>query len=86
MRCMPNNSNIVFTHNNLIPTNIIVHNGQINGITDWRCAGYYPPYWELFKMMWTSSIGTEWALGLFFIDEENYSPAVHLATHHTWFI
>ena len=38
---------IVFSHNDLLPRNILVdHNGQLVGILDWEMAGWFPEYWE----------------------------------------
>jgi len=35
-----------FYHGNLGPTNILVPDeAEINGITDWESAGYYPRFW-----------------------------------------
>ncbi|KAI0905956.1 kinase-like protein [Ustulina deusta] len=40
---------IVFTHGDLHPSNIIVRNGRIAAIIDWELAGFYPEYHELVK-------------------------------------
>ena len=38
---------IVFSHNDLLPRNILVdHKGQLVGILDWEMAGWFPEYWE----------------------------------------
>ncbi|OJJ73870.1 hypothetical protein ASPBRDRAFT_41617 [Aspergillus brasiliensis CBS 101740] len=39
-------SKFVLTHGELAARNIMVHDGQITGITDWRCSGFYPEYME----------------------------------------
>jgi aminoglycoside phosphotransferase (APT) family kinase protein len=44
---------IVFTHGDLAPRNILVEEGRISGIVDWEQAGWYPEYWEYVKAMWT---------------------------------
>lgn len=36
----------VFTHGDLNPFNIIVHDGKIAAIIDWEFSGWLPPYWE----------------------------------------
>jgi aminoglycoside phosphotransferase (APT) family kinase protein len=40
---------IVFTHGDLNPRNILVENGKITGIVDWENAGWFPEYWEFSK-------------------------------------
>ncbi|KAI0970617.1 hypothetical protein F4678DRAFT_473059 [Xylaria arbuscula] len=40
---------IVFTHGDLHPSNIIVRDGRIAAIIDWELAGFYPEYHELVK-------------------------------------
>ncbi|KIJ59287.1 hypothetical protein HYDPIDRAFT_118718 [Hydnomerulius pinastri MD-312] len=42
---------IVFTHGDLMPWNIMVHNGHISGIIDWECAGWFPDYYEYTYMV-----------------------------------
>ncbi|KAM3565538.1 hypothetical protein ARSEF4850_001351 [Beauveria asiatica] len=51
---------IVFTHADLNPRNIIVHqvkdatgtlHWEVSGIVDWEAAGYYPEYWDCTKSM-----------------------------------
>jgi thiamine kinase-like enzyme len=37
---------IVFTHNDLHYSNIMVNNGHISAIIDWSDSGWYPEYWE----------------------------------------
>ena len=38
---------IVFTHGDIAPHNILVlYDGRIGGLIDWEAAGYYPEYWE----------------------------------------
>lgn len=43
---------ILFTHGDLDPRNILVENGHVSGIIDWEQAGWYPEYWEYVKTMW----------------------------------
>ncbi|OJJ75748.1 hypothetical protein ASPBRDRAFT_51463 [Aspergillus brasiliensis CBS 101740] len=40
------NHEIVFTHSDLAPRNILVRDGHVTGILDWEHAGWYPEYWE----------------------------------------
>jgi len=46
-----NNHEIVFTHADLHPSNILVNEGHISGIVDWQDAGWYPEYWEYVTIM-----------------------------------
>jgi aminoglycoside phosphotransferase (APT) family kinase protein len=46
------NHEIVFTHSDLAPRNILVNEeGHITAILDWEDAGWYPEYWEYFKAL-----------------------------------
>ncbi|KAI1171204.1 kinase-like protein [Nemania sp. FL0916] len=40
---------IVFTHNDLAPRNILVQGSKVVSILDWELSGYYPDYWEYCK-------------------------------------
>lgn len=43
----PERDEIVFTHGDLVPKNILVNDkGNVTAIVDWEFAGYYPKYWE----------------------------------------
>lgn len=44
---------IVFTHGNLNPRNILAENGRIRGIVDWENAGWFPEYWGYANMHYT---------------------------------
>ena len=47
---------VVFTHGDLAPHNILVMgDGRVGGLIDWEATGYYPKYWE-YTTAW--SIGT----------------------------
>lgn len=51
----------VFTHGDLDPSNILVHEGHISGIIDWEFAGWYPHYWEYTCASYGNLIGpTNW--------------------------
>ena len=39
-----------FTHNDLCPGNIMIHEGHVSGIIDWDEAGYYPVWYESLKL------------------------------------
>jgi Phosphotransferase enzyme family len=45
-------SELVFTHGDLVPHNIMVQDGHVTGIIDWGQSGWYPAYWEYVKAMW----------------------------------
>ncbi len=42
---------IMFTHNDLHYTNILIKDGHISAIIDWTEAGWYPDYWEYMAAM-----------------------------------
>ncbi|KAM0323031.1 hypothetical protein ACHAQA_009130 [Verticillium albo-atrum] len=42
---------IVMTHNDLDPRNILVRGSEIVALLDWELSGYYPEYWEYCKAM-----------------------------------
>lgn len=48
IRAMPEHD-IVFTHNDLAPRNILVRDGNVVAILDWEFSGFYPSYWEYVK-------------------------------------
>ncbi|ETS85118.1 hypothetical protein PFICI_03143 [Pestalotiopsis fici W106-1] len=43
---------IVFTHGDLHPGNILVQDDLNVVILDWNTAGFYPAYWEWYKATW----------------------------------
>ncbi|KAK3997426.1 kinase-like domain-containing protein [Cladorrhinum sp. PSN332] len=48
---------IVFTHDDLVPCNILVTDGpnpRVAAIIDWAQAGWYPSYWEWCKAKWVA--------------------------------
>ncbi|KDB23753.1 hypothetical protein H109_04315 [Trichophyton interdigitale MR816] len=51
---------IVFTHGDLNPRNILAENGKITGIVDWENAGWFPEYWEYTKMHYTVRSVERW--------------------------
>ncbi|KAI5464364.1 kinase-like domain-containing protein [Mariannaea sp. PMI_226] len=42
---------IVLTHGDFDPRNIIVQGSKVAAILDWEMAGYYPSYWEYGKAL-----------------------------------
>ena len=54
---------IVLTHNDLAPRNILVRDGSVVAILDWELCGFYPDYWEYIKAYlwadWQSAWVTE---------------------------
>ncbi|KNG91455.1 hypothetical protein ANOM_000047 [Aspergillus nomiae NRRL 13137] len=51
---------IVFTHGDLNPRNILAENGKITGIVDWENAGWFPEYWEYTKAHYTVRSVIRW--------------------------
>ncbi|KAF8910403.1 kinase-like domain-containing protein [Gymnopilus junonius] len=54
MAALPTDSEIRFTHGDLLPKNIMVEvdgpNSKITGIIDWANSGFYPAFWEYARM------------------------------------
>ncbi|EKM56140.1 uncharacterized protein PHACADRAFT_257219 [Phanerochaete carnosa HHB-10118-sp] len=50
-RRMRDNHQVVFTHGDLAPRNILVKGSQIVAVLDWAQAGWLPEHWELVKAM-----------------------------------
>ncbi|CAG8124425.1 unnamed protein product [Penicillium salamii] len=42
---------IVFTHGDFAPRNILVEGGRVTAILDWEYGGWYPEYWEDIKAL-----------------------------------
>ncbi|KAK3938006.1 kinase-like domain-containing protein [Diplogelasinospora grovesii] len=60
---MPDEAEVVFTHADLHPSNIIVSKEspcRILAIIDWRQSGWYPDYWEFCKAEYTAEVDGEW--------------------------
>jgi aminoglycoside phosphotransferase (APT) family kinase protein len=50
LRALPTDHNMVFTHGNICPKNILVdEDGKVVSILDWSEAGYAPAFWEYVK-------------------------------------
>ncbi|KAF7927102.1 hypothetical protein EAE99_005433 [Botrytis elliptica] len=48
---VPRNHRPVFPHSDLHWSNILVDQGKVFGIIDWKCVGFLPEYWEFTKAM-----------------------------------
>lgn len=65
---------IVFTHADLSLRNIIVRDGQIQGLVDWKFAGWYPEYWEYVKFFECCSSCKDW---------RNFAPTIFDTAYET---
>lgn len=45
------NHDIVFTHADISPRNILVEGAQVTAILDWEYAGWYPEHWEYIQAL-----------------------------------
>ncbi|RHZ49084.1 hypothetical protein CDV55_101117 [Aspergillus turcosus] len=45
------NHEIVFTHADFAPRNILVEGGHVTAILDWEYAGWYPEHWEYIQAL-----------------------------------
>lgn len=45
------NHDIVFTHSDFSPRNILVDEGRVTAIIDWEYAGWYPEHWEYIQAL-----------------------------------
>ncbi|QPH09314.1 hypothetical protein C2857_000026 [Epichloe festucae Fl1] len=60
---LPDDAQVVFTHADLHPSNVIVNPdcpSTIVALIDWEQSGWYPDYWEFCKAEYTAEIGSEW--------------------------
>lgn len=60
---LPDDCAIHFTHADLNPVNIMVSKDspcRVMAIIDWEQSGWYPSYWEFFKVEMTTKLGSEW--------------------------
>ncbi len=51
---------IVMTHNDFAPSNIIVQGSKVVAILDWEFSGFYPEYWEYCKALWRPQWDSSW--------------------------
>lgn len=56
------NHDIVMTHGDFSPRNIIVQGSKVVGIVDWEMSGYYPEYWEYVKAMYRPAWESDWII------------------------
>ncbi|PYH93063.1 kinase-like protein [Aspergillus ellipticus CBS 707.79] len=49
MKTFKDSHQIMFTHGDLAPRNILVLDGHVTALLDWEHAGWYPEYWEYVK-------------------------------------
>lgn len=60
---LPDDAEIVFTHADLHPSNIMVNPDSpstIMALIDWEQSGWYPDYWEFCKAEYTTEYGSDW--------------------------
>ena len=56
---------VIFEHADLNPRNILVDgSGKISGIVDWKCAGWYPEYWEYTKAHFAVRCTPRWIVNV----------------------
>jgi aminoglycoside phosphotransferase (APT) family kinase protein len=55
---------IVLTHADFRPANIIVKDGHVTGIIDWEMAGWYPEHWEFVKAFYVWYWQNDWGTRL----------------------
>lgn len=51
---------IVMTHGDLSPRNIIVQGTKVVAILDWEMSGFYPEYWEYVKALYRPAWESNW--------------------------
>ncbi|KAJ8111283.1 hypothetical protein OPT61_g6090 [Boeremia exigua] len=76
---LPDDSEIVFTHGDLHPSNIILsssHPFRVVAIIDWEQAGWLPAYWEDRKAHYTCKYLSEWSV--------KYLPMIMDQHKRTW--
>jgi serine/threonine protein kinase len=73
---LPDDSEIVFTHGDLHPSNIIVSADKVVAIIDWEQSGWLPAYWEDRKAHYTGNYAGEWS--------EEFLPIVLDQYKATW--
>lgn len=75
---------LVFTHGDLNPGNIIVHDGKIVGIIDWEFAGWYPHYREYTAAWFGNQVRTGWQVDLCRFLETYPAEYAMEATRNRW--
>lgn len=51
---------IVFTHGDFAPRNILVQGTKVVAVLDWEMSGFYPEYWEYVKALWRPTWQSGW--------------------------
>lgn len=59
VRAMPGHD-IVLTHGDIAPRNILVHGSKIVAVLDWELTGFYPEYWEYVKALYLPDWDQNW--------------------------
>jgi aminoglycoside phosphotransferase (APT) family kinase protein len=76
-RSLRTDHEIVFTHGNFAPRNIIVKDGRVVALLDWEFSGWYPEYWEFVKALKGADHRCTWY---------NYVEAIFPVCHETEYI
>ncbi|ERT02519.1 hypothetical protein HMPREF1624_00818 [Sporothrix schenckii ATCC 58251] len=78
---------IVLTHNDLDPRNILVRGATVVAILDWEFSGFFPEYWEYCKALWRPGWDKAWIKEGFVdrvLDPYLKEVAVMLNTSSAW--
>jgi tRNA A-37 threonylcarbamoyl transferase component Bud32 len=59
IKAMPQHE-VVLTHSDFSPRNIIVRGDEVVAIIDWEMAGFYPEYWEYVKALYHPEWQSRW--------------------------
>lgn len=51
---------VVLTHGDLSPRNILVQGSKVVAVLDWEMSGYYPEYWEYVKALYRPAWEEDW--------------------------
>ena len=76
-RSLRTDHEIVFTHADFTPRNIIVKDGRVAALLDWEYSGWYPEYWEFVKTFKGADHRCSWY---------NYVEAIFPVCHETEYI
>ncbi|CBX96513.1 hypothetical protein IAQ61_005619 [Plenodomus lingam] len=60
MVCSLKDHEIVMTHGDFSPRNILVQGTKVVAVLDWEMAGYYPEYWEYVKALYRPAWEDDW--------------------------
>lgn len=71
-QALDTNHQIVFTHGDLTPRNIIVKGDRVQALLDWEYAGWYPEYWEYVKFFDRPTDCKDWKEYAEFIFDTRY--------------